>query len=98
MGTFQKDSDKTIKFHTQKKLTLSSWSSANVWHASSGFSSLSSGIKGHQMSLRLELSGVSSGLWMWTITSSLRNIDVKEKYHLLISILLGNTISVVHFK
>lgn len=51
--------------------TLSSCSNASVWQLSSGLSSLSSGIKGHQMSLRLEFSGVSSGLRMCTITSSL---------------------------
>lgn len=53
--------------------TLSSCNNASVWQPSSGFSSLSSGMKGHQISLRLEFSGVSSGLRMCTITSSLKN-------------------------
>lgn len=63
---------KSCSWWTVNVRTRSSWSSAKVWQDSSGLSSLSSGMKGHQMSRLCEFSGVSSGLRMCTTTSSLR--------------------------
>lgn len=52
-------------------LTRSSCNRATVGLPSSQQSSLSSGMKGHQMILRKWFSGVPSGCWMWTKISSL---------------------------
>lgn len=55
-------------------LTRSSCNRATVGLPSSQQSSLSSGIKGHQMILRKWFSGVPSGCWMWTKISSLSRV------------------------
>ena len=55
-------------------LTLSSCNRATVGLPSSQQSSLSSGMKGHQMILRKWFSGVPSGCRMWTKISSLSRV------------------------